>query len=163
MACKVLAGKSSDSTLSNNQGNNRHGNSCSHSFLSWHLFLGTCTICPRCIFTPHWNSQETCFHEPGNWDLMVKQVLPRSESWMIAALNLPEKHADSFFPSLSPQLLSISWVFWEKEAACHFLLVSYLTVSVQFSSVAKSCLTLSDPMNRSTPGLPVHHKLPEFT
>ena len=34
--------------------------------------------------------------------------------------------------------------------------------SVQFSSVAQSCLTLCDPMNRSTPGLPIHHKLPEF-
>ena len=34
---------------------------------------------------------------------------------------------------------------------------------VQFSSVAQSCLTLRDPMNRSTPGLPVHHQLPEFT
>ena len=37
------------------------------------------------------------------------------------------------------------------------------TVSVQFSSVAQSCPTLCDPMNRCTPGLPVHHKLPEFT
>ena len=35
--------------------------------------------------------------------------------------------------------------------------------SVQFSSVAQSCLTLCDPMNCSTPGLPVHHQLPEFT
>ena len=35
--------------------------------------------------------------------------------------------------------------------------------SVQFSSVAQSCLTLCDPMNQSTPGLPVHHHLPEFT
>ena len=35
--------------------------------------------------------------------------------------------------------------------------------SVQFSSVAQSCPTLFDPMNRSTPGLPVHHQLPEFT
>ena len=34
---------------------------------------------------------------------------------------------------------------------------------VQFSSVAQSCPTLYDPMNRSTPGLPVHHQLPEFT
>ena len=33
----------------------------------------------------------------------------------------------------------------------------------QFSSVTQSCLTLCDPMNRSTPGLPVHHQLPEFT
>ena len=34
---------------------------------------------------------------------------------------------------------------------------------VQLSSVAQSCLTLCDPMNRSTPILPVHHHLPEFT
>ena len=33
----------------------------------------------------------------------------------------------------------------------------------QFSSVTQSCLTLCDPMNRRTPGLPVHHQLPEFT
>ena len=35
--------------------------------------------------------------------------------------------------------------------------------SVQFSSVSQSCLTLCDPMNHITPGLPVHHQLLEFT
>ena len=35
--------------------------------------------------------------------------------------------------------------------------------SVQFSSVAQSCPILCDPMNHSTPGLPVQHQLPEFT
>ena len=35
--------------------------------------------------------------------------------------------------------------------------------SVQFSSVAQSCPTFCDPMNCSTPGLPVHHHLPEFS
>ena len=34
---------------------------------------------------------------------------------------------------------------------------------IQFSSVVQSCPTLCDPMNRSTPGLPVHHQLQEFT
>jgi len=34
---------------------------------------------------------------------------------------------------------------------------------LQFSSVTQSCPTLCNPMNRSTPGLPVHHQLPEFT
>ena len=34
---------------------------------------------------------------------------------------------------------------------------------VQFSSVAQSCLTPCDPMNLSTPALPVHHQLLEFT
>ena len=38
-----------------------------------------------------------------------------------------------------------------------------LTTSVQFSSVAQLCPTLCNPMNHSTPGLPVHHQLPEFT
>ena len=38
-----------------------------------------------------------------------------------------------------------------------------LSLSVQFSSVAQSCPTLCNPMNRSTPGLPVHRPLLEFT
>ena len=44
---------------------------------------------------------------------------------------------------------------------CHCLLRN--AASVQFSSVAQSCPTLCDPMNRSMLGLPVHHQLPEFT
>ena len=39
----------------------------------------------------------------------------------------------------------------------------WVVCSVQFSSVAQSCLTLCNPMNRSMPGLPVHHQLPEST
>ena len=35
--------------------------------------------------------------------------------------------------------------------------------SVQLSSVTQSCPTLCNPMNSSTPGLPVHHQLLEFT
>ena len=42
---------------------------------------------------------------------------------------------------------------WEQES----------NYSFQFSSVTQLCPTLCDPMNRSTPGLPVHHQLPEFT
>ena len=49
-----------------------------------------------------------------------------------------------------------------------FFLVTYFIYSsvymlIQFSSVAQSCLTLCNPMNGSTPGLPVYHQLPEFT
>ena len=40
---------------------------------------------------------------------------------------------------------------------------SHIFCQIQFSSVAQSCLTLWDPMNRSTPRVPVHHQLPEFT
>ena len=46
----------------------------------------------------------------------------------------------------------------------HVRICIYVYVfSVQFSSAAQSCPTLCHPMNRSTPGLPVHHQLPEFT
>ena len=45
----------------------------------------------------------------------------------------------------------------------HSSKASILWCSVQFSLVAQSCPTLCDPMNRNTPGLPVHHQLPEFT
>ena len=41
--------------------------------------------------------------------------------------------------------------------------VDFFTYTVQFSSVAQSCPTLFHPMDCSTPGLPVHHQLPEFT
>ena len=45
---------------------------------------------------------------------------------------------------------------------CKIRMNVQLISSVQFSSVAQSCPTLSNPMNRSTPGLPVHHQLPEL-
>ena len=52
-----------------------------------------------------------------------------------------------------------------KGTPLHFVkfVVSKHSNIVQFSSVAQSCPTLCDPMNHSTPGLPVHHQLPEFT
>ena len=49
------------------------------------------------------------------------------------------------------------WTFVGKVMSLLFNILS------QFSSVTQSCLTLCDPMNRSTPGLPVHHQLLEFT
>ena len=44
-----------------------------------------------------------------------------------------------------------------------FYLKETFRSSVQFSSVAQLCPTLCNSMNQSTPGLPVHHQLPEFT
>ena len=55
-------------------------------------------------------------------------------------------HCNSFFFKVT-YLFSIHWVF----------------DAVQFSSVAQSSPTLCDPMECSTPGLPAHHELPEFT
>ena len=55
------------------------------------------------------------------------------------------------------------WVLQRKHVFSLVHTTFKLPLSVQFSSVAQSCLTLCDPMNRSTPGLPVHHQLPQFT
>ena len=41
--------------------------------------------------------------------------------------------------------------------------IFFYCYSVHFGSVSQSCLTLGNPMNRSTPGLPVHHHLPEYS
>ena len=58
------------------------------------------------------------------------------------------------------QVSHIAGGFFTSRATREALFVAY---SVQFSLVAQSCPTLCDPMNRSTPGLPVHHQLLEFT
>ena len=61
------------------------------------------------------------------------------------------------------------WTFVGKVMSLLFNMLSRFVItflprsSVQFSSVTQSCPTLCDPMNCSTPGLPVHHQLPEFT
>ena len=68
----------------------------------------------------------------------------------------------AFIPLNGKHLQSLSKVVLIYNPSCRiwkFLLSRIL----QFSSVAQSCLTLRDPMNCSTPGLPVHHQLPEFT
>ena len=61
-------------------------------------------------------------------------------------------------------ILGISKLKWtgmgEFNSDDHYI---YNFSSVQFSLVSQSCPTLCDPMNHSTPGLPVHHQLPEFT
>ena len=60
------------------------------------------------------------------------------------------------------RICALFWIrLWLKE---RLQLVEALKLySVQFSSVAQSCRTPCNPMNRSTPGLPVHHHPPEFT
>ena len=58
------------------------------------------------------------------------------------------------------------WLLW---SGCEGLSWNLAEVSIQFSSVAQPCLTLCDPMDRSTPGLSAHHcfpahqQPPEFT
>ena len=71
--------------------------------------------------------------------------------------------------------LALFYILYSPQPISSFTLLSFclssdyipilqicLCPSVQFSSFAQSCPTLCDPMNRSTPGLPVHHQLLEF-
>ena len=60
--------------------------------------------------------------------------------------------------------------FWKGMFSCYIsslfktpLYLLKLSLVLQFSSVVQLCLNLCDPMNHSTPVLPVHHRLPEFT
>ena len=57
----------------------------------------------------------------------------------------------------NPGLLYYEWILYQlsHQGSPYF--------AFQFSSVAQSCLTICDPMNHSTSGLPVHHQLPEST
>ena len=89
-----------------------------------------------------------------------------------ACLSLSQPHwlpSVYFYGSPSKQ---VQWLFltpwrglqaWGRRQLCSSQSLCPPFQSVQFSSVAQSCQTLCDPMNRSTPGLPVHRQLPEFT
>ena len=86
------------------------------------------------------------------------------------AILLPQFHVlkHSSFPlwsemaSLSLNLHIYLFIYLDHSMG-YISLVCLFTYSVQFSSVAQSCPTLCDPIDRSTPGLPVHHQPLEFT
>ena len=97
--------------------------------------------------------------------------------YFLLKLISPENHQTKTLALLYPQISLLEWEDqkftlingWESESR-HLSQVwpqvfEYDSggVSVQFSSVAQSCSTLCDPMNRSTPGLPVQHQRLEFT
>ena len=61
-------------TVSLHQDNNRYRSQHSQNTLPWSLFSWNGMVCLMSIFTQLWNSRETCFCEPGNWDLRVKAI-----------------------------------------------------------------------------------------
>ena len=68
------------------------------------------------------------------------------------------------FSSVSSQPRDQTWVF--RIAGRRFMVWATpdkFILNISFSSVTQSCPTLCNPMTHSTPGLPAHHKLPEFT
>ena len=116
--------------------------------------------------------------------MSIESVMPSSHLILYCPLLLPPSIFPSIRSSSNESVLHIRWPkYWnfsfsispsnEYSGLISFRIpwLDLLAVqgtlngisSVQFSSVTQSCLTLCDPMNHSTPGLPVHHQLPEFT
>ena len=87
------------------------------------------------------NKDCQCYLNENSLNLTFKAVSFFFLVSMMISQNVPKSH----------HRVNISW--W----------APFYNYSVQFSSVAQSCPTLCDPMNSSTPGLSVHHKLLEFT
>ena len=103
---------------------------------------GTVALCPQVslaeIFDGNW---VTSWLTPSTM-LHIQITVLNSFLFYLVLISLNKTSAASW----SEQIQKLFWVFLN-----------------QFSSVAQSYLTLCDPVNRSTPGLPVHHQLPEFT
>ena len=93
-------------------------------------------------------SGESCNGKEMQW--------PGRDTYHIC-LTLSSELVKCLYPTITGPRIPIQWT-WSQ-----FLHSILQFNSVQFSSVAQSCPTLCDPMNCSTPGLPVHHQLPEFT
>ena len=90
---------------------------------------------------------------------MFRDSLPRTSHLKVLDIIFPPTHPNLF---VTHDELDGTWGNCLEAQECQES-VNLEEQSVQFSSVAQSCPTLCDPMNRSTPGLPVHHQLPEFT
>ena len=81
------------------------------------------------------------------------------QAWLTCSMwNLPRPGTEPIPPALAGRLLTT-----EHREVPNNIFFKRHNYILQFSSVAQSCLTLCDRINRSTPDLPVHQKLPEFT
>ena len=104
-------------------------------------------------------TQETQLQSPG-WEYPLGEEMATYSS--ILAWEIPWTEEPGGLQSRGSQK---SWTWLSNWAGTHITDTQnwMCSTSVQFSSVARSCPTLCNPINRSTPGFPVHHQLPEFT
>ena len=108
---------------------------CTGRWVLYQLHLGSPNTVIACMLCP--------------WDSPGKNTGVDSHSLLLGIF----QHRDGTSISCIGKEVLYHFATWE---ACQFS-------SDQIRSVAQLCPTLCDPMNRSTPGLPVHHQLPEFT
>ena len=138
----------------------------SNHLILCHPLLLLPSIFPRIkIFS---NESVLWFRWPQYWSFALASVLPMNIQdwlplWWTAWISLLPQGLSRVFPNTTVQkhqFFSPQPSLWSNSHIHTWLLEK---PSVQFTSVTQSCPTLWDPMNRSTPGLPVHHQLPEFT
>ena len=147
-------------------------------WLKWHKWLTACLpwslphtggVCRNSVRGPVPLRSESlsdpgagCYESPWTAPLPLEEGRHMAYSWVEARFQPPpschkNKDEECFpFPSLKPNKFDLEVIHVWKDFPKYFL-------PVQFSLVAQSCLTHCDPMGCSTPGLPVHHQLPEFT
>ena len=117
--------------------------------------------CGAQVFLPH------CHHivsSSGSLHSTLSCSSPISLDPLLVPLHLhnPSTGWEAQGSVLGPLFLSL--YMCSQATLSHPMLLNIIyMISVQFSSVTQSCLTLCNPMNHSTPGLPVHHQLLEFT
>ena len=117
---------------------------------SSHLIL----CCPLLLLPPIPPSIRVFFNETDTQ--CISNITDRS--FQVWSHNIPQNSIDTMG-------CWISWISSKKNKLKFFLLCIFFPLNnyLQFSSVAQSCPTLCDTINRSMPGLPVHHQVLEFT
>ena len=131
-----------------------------HINRSWQAFLqGRARELTFCVLQAIWRAslvaqkikKPTRYCRRRRFDPWVGKI-PLRREWQPTPVFLPgASHGQRSLVGYSPRC--------HKESD----MTEWLVISVQFSSVAQLCPTVCDPMNHSTPGLPVHYQLPEFT
>ena len=115
-------------------------------------------------------ANKLCYIREITTSIMLGSFLPSFPCYRLQSfLFLPLSLASTFMLNWNlPTLISLFFQprflspFWEVDLARFWRYKGDYDLAQSFSS-AQSCPTLCDPMNRSTPGLPVHHHLQEFT
>ena len=114
---------------------------------------------------PHGPPLSTATEPPSQ--ALVSSVSPSSLAHgtprpLPCPIRTPHIRTPSVFPSGAPIRFKIRLTLAPQAFTRSGISLCDWRDSVQFGSVAQSCLTLCDPMNCSMPGLPVYHQLPEF-
>ena len=118
----------------------------------------TCCNCGRPV---HPRAHALQKEGPLQWETLILQLQSSPRSPQL------EKSPHSNEDPAQPEINKIinTYMYISPILVCYRLVqdIEYSSLSDQMRSVVQLCPTLCHPMNRSTPGLPIHHQLPEFT